>query len=105
MFEELAQAAATQSVQSLVGQAIAELHLGRLPESEAAFGQALKLDGSSPDVLANLIVLNTILGKDSTEQTKTLEKVSPEHQLLVDLEEKRAEFERAASKWSAKVQG
>lgn len=92
-------------MESLVGQAIAELHLGRLPESEAAFDQALKLDGSNPDVLANLVVLNTILGKDSTEQKKALESVSPEHQLLVDLGEKRVEFERAASKWSAKVQG
>ena len=35
VFEELAQASATQSVQSLVSQAVAELHLGRLEEAEA----------------------------------------------------------------------
>jgi coatomer protein complex subunit epsilon len=103
VFEELAQAEATQSVQSLVGQAVSELHLGRLPESEAAFDQAQGVDPDSPDLLANLIVLNTILGKDTTEQRKALQKVQPEHKLLVDLAEKKIEFEKASERYTPRV--
>ncbi|QDS75919.1 hypothetical protein FKW77_002834 [Venturia effusa] len=104
VFEELAQAAATQSVQSLVGQAVAELHLGRLPEAEAAFQQAIELEPKNPDLLANLVVLNTILGKDITDTKADLQKVKPNHQLLVDFAEKRTEFERACEKYSPKLE-
>jgi coatomer subunit epsilon len=103
VFEEMAQAEATQSVQSLVGQAISELHLGRIPESESAFDQAQQLEAKNPDVLANQIVLNTILGKDTLEQQKALEKSQPNHQLLTDLGEKRMEFEKAASRYNVRV--
>ncbi len=34
---------------------------------------------------------------------RTLKKIAPKHQLLVDLEEKSAAFDAAASKYSAKV--
>jgi coatomer protein complex subunit epsilon len=105
VFEELAQAEATQSVQSLVGQAISELHLGRTPEAEAAFEQATALDAKNPDVLANLIVLNTVLGKSTVEQKKALQAVQPSHQLLRDLAEKTSEFEKAASRYSPRVNG
>ena len=44
VFEEMAQGASTSAAKSLVGQAVAELHLGRLPEAEAALEQALKKD-------------------------------------------------------------
>lgn len=104
VFEELAQAAATQSVQSLVGQAVAELHLGRLPEAEAAFQQAHELDPKNPDVLSNLVVLNTILGKDVIETKADLQKFKPSHQLLVDFAEKKTEFERACEKYSPKFE-
>jgi coatomer subunit epsilon len=99
----LAQAEASQSIQSLVGQAISELHLGRLPESEAAFDQASQLDPHNPDVLANKIVLNTILGKDAAEEKQALLKANRDHQLLVDLADKNAEFEKAASRYSPHV--
>jgi coatomer protein complex subunit epsilon len=104
VFEELAQAAATQSVQSLVGQAVAEIHLGRLPEAEAAFQQALELDPKNADVLSNMVVLNTILGKDVTGTKADLQKVKPSHQLLVDFAEKKTEFERACEKYSPKFE-
>ncbi|KAF2670513.1 hypothetical protein BT63DRAFT_371538 [Microthyrium microscopicum] len=103
VFEELAQAEATQSVQSLTSQAISELHLGRLQESEAAFEQAQGLDADNADVLANLIVLNTIAGKDVAEQKKALQKSNPNHQLLLDLAEKKSEFDKAAERWTPKV--
>ena len=51
VFEELAQASATQSVQSLVSQAVAELHLGRLEEAEAALKQAQELDQAEQQAL------------------------------------------------------
>jgi len=104
VFEELAQAAATQSIQSLVGQAVAELHLGRLPEAEAAFQQAEQLDPQNADVLSNMVVLNTILGKDTAEAMAGLQKVKPGHQMLVDFAEKRTEFERACEKYNPKFE-
>jgi coatomer protein complex subunit epsilon len=103
VFEELAQAEATQSIQSLVGQAVSELHLGRLPEAEAAFDQAQALEPNNPDLLANLIVLNTLLGKDTSEQKKALQQVKPDHALLVDLAEKMSEFGKAAERFSPTV--
>ncbi|KAF2397922.1 coatomer epsilon subunit [Trichodelitschia bisporula] len=104
VFEELAQAVATQSVQSLVGQAVAELHLGRLPEAEAAFEQAQGLEPQSADVLANLVVLKTMLGKDTGALKESLAGVKPDHRLLVDFAEKRAEFERACERYAVKFE-
>jgi coatomer protein complex subunit epsilon len=86
-----------------VGQAVSELHLGRLPEAEAAFDQAQGVDSNNPDLLANLIVLNTILGKDTTDQKKALQKVQPKHKLLVDLSEKKIEFEKASERYTPRV--
>ena len=102
VFEELAQATATQSVQSLLGQAIAELHLGRLPEAEAALEQALQLEPDNADVLANWIVLNTVVGNDTADAKKNLQKTKSDHVFLVDYEEKKKEFERAAAKYTPK---
>ena len=64
MFEELAQAPSTSSTKSLAGQAIAELHLGRLPEAEFALQQAIERDPKNADVIANTIVLSILSGKD-----------------------------------------
>ncbi|KAH8699663.1 coatomer epsilon subunit-domain-containing protein [Ilyonectria robusta] len=103
VFEELAQAAATSSVRTLVSQAVCEVHLGRLEEAQAALEQALQKDAEHADAIANLLVLNIISGIDATEQTEILKKVNPKHQFLVDLEEKSALFDKAATKYSAKV--
>jgi coatomer subunit epsilon len=104
VFEELAQNPATQSVQSLLGQAISELHLGRLPEAEAAFAQAVALVPQSPDVLANMAVLNTVLGKGAAAELKKLEAVQKDHALVADLREKRAEFETACKRYSPRFE-
>ena len=69
VFEELAQAPSTTSTQSLVSQAIAEIHLGRLEEAEAALQQALTKDPKDAQAIANSIVLNVIAGKDVKELT------------------------------------
>ena len=87
---------------SLVGQAISELHLGRLPEAEAALNQALEIDPNSPDVLSNLIVLNTLVGKDAETYKQQLASTKSEHQLLQDIATKREEFAKASEKYTPK---
>lgn len=106
MFEELAQNSSTQSPHSLVAQAVSELHLGRLPEAEAALEQAVSVDANSADTIANLIVLNTLLGKkDEVASLKAqLEGVDKEHKALSDWEEKRQEFEKAKAKYTPKFE-
>lgn len=103
VFEEMAQAPSTSATKSLVGQAVAELHLGRLPEAEAALQQAVQKDPNDAEAMANSIVLNVISGKDTTEHASSLEGIAPEHPLLVDLQEKDSLFDQAAGKYSAKV--
>ncbi|TGO87386.1 hypothetical protein BPOR_0230g00130 [Botrytis porri] len=103
VFEELAQAPSTSSTQSLVAQAIAEIHLGRLEEAEAALEQAFSKDPRNAEALANKVVLNTISGKDTSDLLSSLGSVSPEHAFLKDLEEKSSLFDKAATKYSPKV--
>ncbi|KAI1332676.1 coatomer epsilon subunit-domain-containing protein [Xylariaceae sp. FL0255] len=103
VFEELAQAPATSSITSLVSQAVCELHLGRVEEAQTALDQALQKQPGFADAIANLLVLTVVTGKDPAELTSSLKKTAPEHPLLVDLEEKSDLFDKAASKFSAKV--
>lgn len=99
----MAQAPSTSATKSLVSQAVAELHLGRLPEAEAALQQAIQKDSNDTEAIANSIVLNVISGKDTSEYTSILEGLAPEHSLLVGLQEKSSLFDQAAGKYSAKV--
>ncbi|KAI1820190.1 coatomer epsilon subunit-domain-containing protein [Xylaria intraflava] len=103
VFEELAQTPATSSLVSLVSQAVCELHLGRFEEAQSALEQALQKQPDCADAIANLLVLTVATGKDATELTSSLKKVAPQHALLADLEEKSDLFDKAASKFSAKV--
>jgi coatomer protein complex subunit epsilon len=121
VFEELAQAPATSSVRTLVSQAVAELHLGRTEEAQAALEQALAKEPQYADAIANLLVLSVITGKNVTEQTKyvpspllpllplsnniprSLEKADAQHPFLVDLAEKNELFDKAATKYKARV--
>ncbi|KAI9680663.1 MAG: hypothetical protein M1817_004103 [Caeruleum heppii] len=103
VFEELAQASATTSTKTLLGQAVAELHLGRLPEAEAAMQQAMDRDSNDADVLANNIVLSVISAKGAAPLTSDLESSSPEHQFLLDVQAKSTQFDTASAKYSAKV--
>lgn len=70
VFEELAQAPATSSVRSLVAQAVAELHLGRLEEAESALDQAVKTEPQCADAIANALVLSVISGDDTDKLTE-----------------------------------
>ena len=50
-----------------VCQSVAEIHLGRLPEAEAALQQALQKDPNDIEAISNSIVLNILSGKDASE--------------------------------------
>ncbi|KAK0616065.1 coatomer epsilon subunit-domain-containing protein [Bombardia bombarda] len=103
VFEELAQAPATSSVRTLVSQAVAELHLGRTEEAQAALEQAIKKEPGFSEAIANLLVLNVITGKDTAELTSSLETVDPQHPLLADLAEKSALFDKSANRYKLKL--
>jgi coatomer subunit epsilon len=82
------------------------LHLGRLPEAEAALQQALSINPNSADTIANLIVLNTLLGKpDETTQLKDqLKSTDANHRALKDWAERKEEFAKAAAKYQPKFE-
>lgn len=67
VYEEMAQAPSTSATKSLVGQAVAEIHLGRLPEAEAALQQAMQKDPSDAEAIINTIVLSVLSGKDTSD--------------------------------------
>lgn len=106
VFEEMAQtpsSSSTKATKSLVAQGVAEIHLGRLPEAEAALEQALRRDLVDVQMLANSIVLGTIAGKQTAALSSELKRVAPGHPFLVDLEEKSGLFDQAARKYKARV--
>lgn len=123
VFEELASAPGTSAPLSIVGQAIAEIHLGRLPEAEAALTAALETYPTDVELIANSIVLNVLAGKQTEDlesyvilsekkivnsmltfiSSSRLQQVQPAHPLLTDIQEKSEFFDTAAAKFSAKV--
>ena len=103
VFEEMAQAPGASGTKPLVCQAVAELHLGRLPEAEAALEQAIQRDPEDVEAIANFIVLSVISGKGPGEKEAELKSKAPSHPLLLDLQEKSSLFDNAAAKYSAKV--
>ncbi|KJZ79552.1 hypothetical protein HIM_01021 [Hirsutella minnesotensis 3608] len=103
VYEELAQAPSTSSIRSLVSQAVCELHLGRLEEAQSALEQALAKEPEYVEAIANMLVLKVISGNNDADLAALLKKTDPKHQMLVDLEEKSALFDKVATKYSAKV--
>ena len=86
-----------------VSQAVAELHMGRLPEAEAALGQVRKEKSGDVDALANAVPLEALSGKETEELVKELAGRAPEHPLVADLKEKEDLFSQCATKYSPKV--
>lgn len=106
VFEELANTPGTTSPTSLVGQAVAELHLGRTEEAEAALQQAVALENADVQAIANSIVLASVVGKKHEVVEGLLQQLQEkdsEHALLKDLAEKSQAFDTAAAKYSPKV--
>lgn len=50
-----------------VCQAVAEIHLGRLPEAEAALQKAMQENPTDIEAISNSIVLNVLSAKDPSE--------------------------------------
>lgn len=106
VYEELASAPGNTSPTALVGQAVAELHLGRLEEAEVALQQAVNSEGADVQAIANSIVLASVMGRKDEVVKGLIEQLRERdqgHALLRDLEEKSALFDAAAGKYSAKV--
>ncbi|KAH8426245.1 putative Coatomer subunit epsilon [Aspergillus melleus] len=103
VYEELASAPSTSAPLSIVGQAVAELHLGRLPEAEAALTAALEKYPEDAELIANSIVLNVLAGKPSEDLETRLQNAQPSHALLVDVQEKSEFFDTAAAKYAPRV--
>lgn len=57
-------------MRSLVAQAVAEMHLGRLEEAESALEEALKAEPGNADAIANTLVLSAISGNDVSQITE-----------------------------------
>jgi coatomer protein complex subunit epsilon len=90
----------------VVGQAVAEIHLGRTEEAEAALQQALAADNVDVQAIANSVVLASIMGKKTDVVQGLLQQLAKEdqeHALLKDLDEKSQSFDTAAAKYAAKV--
>lgn len=66
----------------------------------------MQLDAKNADTLANLIVLNTLLGKkeEVAQLKEQLTGVDSEHRALADWAEKKQEFERAKAKYTPKFE-
>ena len=96
------------------------MHLGRLPEAEAALTAALEKYPDDAELIANTIVLNVLAGKPSVDlesyvfahlglgtvanpHHSRLQQVKPSHPLLSDIHEKSEFFDTAAAKYSPKV--
>lgn len=103
VFEELAQAVSTSATKSLISQAVAELHLGRYDEAEAALQQALEKEPNNANAIANMIVLSTLAGKQDESLLGELRQADKSHPHLVALAEKSDAFDLAAKKFSAKI--
>ncbi|KXG49107.1 Tetratricopeptide-like helical [Penicillium griseofulvum] len=103
VYEELASAPGTSAPLSIVGQAVSEIHLGRLPEAEAALTSALEKYPTDVELIANSIVLNVLAGKQTEDLESRLQQVQPAHPLITDIQEKSEFFDTAAAKFSAKV--
>ena len=50
-----------------VCQAVAEIHLGRLPEAEAALQKVMQENPNDIEAISNSIVLNVLSAKDPSE--------------------------------------
>ncbi|KAE8143288.1 coatomer epsilon subunit-domain-containing protein [Aspergillus pseudotamarii] len=103
VYEELAAGPSTSAPLSIVGQAVAEIHLGRLPEAEAALTAALEKYPEDAELIANSIVLNVLVGKPTEELESRLQNAQSSHALLADIQEKSAFFDTAAAKYAPRV--
>lgn len=102
IYEELASAPSSVSASVFVGEAIANIHLGQLPEAEAALKLAHDRDPYNPDVLVNMSVLYSLLGRsaDAENYRNQLQQIAPSYSMLINAREAAASFDTALAKYS-----
>ncbi|KAJ1722228.1 hypothetical protein LPJ53_003327 [Coemansia erecta] len=103
IFEEMAQAVATETPMLLNARAVARMHLGQVPEAEELLMQALGMHSNHPDTLANLVVCANLTAKPLEVKARYLAQlrdVAPGHPFVQDLAAKDAEFDQLAAKFS-----
>lgn len=100
IYEELA-IGGTATFKSLLGQTVAQIQLGRLPEAENTLAQALELEPENPDILISEIVFNIISNKPYQEAEEKLKQVAPNHPYVLDIKEKSQLFDEIAAGYSA----
>lgn len=104
VFEELAQSPSSSSAATLVSQAVSELHMGRVEEAETALNSALAMEPENSAALANKLVLDTILGRDTEDAKMKLEAAGAQNEMLDDFKAKREAFQAAMGKYSPKFE-
>ncbi|KAK7204128.1 putative coatomer subunit epsilon [Myxozyma melibiosi] len=103
IYEELTQTPSSSNARTFVGQAIADIQLGRYPEAEDAINSALERDESSSEVLVNAIILFTLLGRDYSQYEETLKAKDPNNAFLTDYEDKSALFDTCAAQYTSLI--
>ncbi|ERF73873.1 hypothetical protein EPUS_05885 [Endocarpon pusillum Z07020] len=106
IYEELASTPSTTTASSLVAQAVADMHLNRLPEADATLQQALELDPHDAHARANQVVLACLMGRkrpDVEGLVAGLSDVDDGHPLVRGLGEMEARFDEAAGRYQARV--
>jgi len=105
IYEEAAQIPVSATSRMLTGQGVTELHLGRPEEAVVAFSQAAKLGGEEGvqvgDALANALVAHIQLGASTDkiqEARAEVQRRTPNHVLLQDVQEKSALFDALAAR-------
>ncbi|KAI9337363.1 coatomer epsilon subunit-domain-containing protein [Zopfochytrium polystomum] len=86
----------------LVGKAVARMQAGKHDEAEELLLEALNMNSSDPEALANLVACARATGKPTDVVTRyidSLREASAEHHLLQELALKEAMFERAAQRF------
>lgn len=108
VYEELATQPSTTSAQAHLAQSICELHLGRLPEAEAAMDQAVAESGIGSGnsgvtaveaVAMDRAVMFSVLGRDK-ERQEILKGLGANSEIIQGLTEKREAFAAAAAKYN-----
>ncbi|KAF9934176.1 hypothetical protein FBU30_003200 [Linnemannia zychae] len=103
IYEEIATSSTSPTVKALIGEAVCNIQMGRLPEAEGILQEALSRDPTNTDAIVNQIVLSTLLSKPTEEINgliQQLQSVAPNHSYLQDLDLKSSLFDRAAQRFA-----
>ncbi|KAJ3167667.1 hypothetical protein HDU88_002114 [Geranomyces variabilis] len=101
IFEELASSKLSTG-RLVTGLAVCKMQAGKFPEAERILLEGLSRYAADADLVANLIVCTSALGKPAEDVARIVEKlkeINPRHPLLEDLALKESLFARAAQRY------